>query len=321
MYLTAYARNMPEATVILEQMINSGSTVKDRFVRQMQSSEYPGLYQSASDASSQAQRSFYLAFRLNLALLVCASVLSFINIPHSAAATAQALVLFAALVCSAYLSILKPEKHWYYSRATAESIKSITWRYISRAEPYDCSDAIADGLLVARIRELVKQNKDIAHLLNAHLEKPIISDEMRQYRRKNVNERKELYSSGRIKDQLEWYANKARFNKVMARRFFLGLLACNACAVIFAIVRIQHPAIENWPTDVFVTSAAALLSWLQSKRFSELSASYTLTANEIGLVKEQATNSMNNKEFSMFVGDAENAFSREHTQWLARKDA
>lgn len=144
---------------------------------------------------------------------------------------------------------------------------------------------------------------------------------MRQHRKKNLNERKELYSNGRIKDQLEWYAAKALFNKRMARRFFFGLLACNACAVLFAVVRIRHPAIERWPTDVLVTSAAALLSWIQTKRFSELSASYTLTANEIGLVKAQATNAMNTKEFSMFVGDAENAFSREHTQWLARKDA
>jgi hypothetical protein len=29
---------------------------------------------------------------------------------------------------------------------------------------------------------------------------------------------------------------------------------------------------------------------------------------------------MNEDEFSVFVGDAENAFSREHTQWVARKD-
>lgn len=287
----------------------------------MKRSEYPGLYQSASDASLLAQRSFFLAFRLNLALLIGASVFSFINIPHWTAATAQALVLFAALSCSAYLSILKPERNWYLLRATAESIKSIAWRYISRAEPYDCSDSNADALLVARIRELVKQNNEIAHLLSAHLEKPNISDEMRRHRSKKLNERITLYSSGRINDQLEWYASKARFNKKMARKFFWGLLACNACAVMFAIVRIRHPAIQAWPTDVFVTSAAALLSWIQSKRFSELSASYTLTANEIGLVKEQAADLMNSKEFSVFVGDAENAFSREHTQWLARKDA
>jgi hypothetical protein len=287
----------------------------------MESTDYPGLYQSASEVSRQAQGSFYLTFRLNLSLLVCASVLSFVNIAHWAAATLQALILLAALVCSAYLSIQQPDKHWYNSRATAESIKSITWRYISKAEPYDCSDAMADTLFLERIRELVKQNKDIAHLLNAHLEKPLISDAMRLHRGGMLCERRKLYSDGRIQDQLEWYAAKARFNKRMATRYFLGLFACNACAVIFAIVRIRYPAIENWPTEIFVTSAAALLSWIQSKRFSELSASYTLTANDIALVKEQASNPSNDKEFSEFVGDAENAFSREHTQWLARKDA
>lgn len=287
----------------------------------MESTDYPGLYQSASEVSRQAQGSFYLAFRLNLSLLVCASVLSFANIAHWAAATLQALILLAALVCSAYLSIQQPDKHWYNSRATAESIKSITWRYISKAEPYDCSDAMADSLFLERIRKLVKQNKDIAHLLNAHLEKPLISDAMRLHRGGSLCERRELYSDGRIQDQLEWYAAKVRFNMRMATRYFLGLLACNACAVIFAIVRIRYPAIENWPTDIFVTSAAALLSWIQSKRFSELSASYTLTANDIALVKEQASNPSNDREFSEFVGDAENAFSREHTQWLARKDA
>jgi hypothetical protein len=224
-------------------------------------------------------------------------------------------------VCSAYLSIQKPDKHRYNSRATAESIKSITWRYITKAEPYDCPDEIADKLFLDRIRELVKQNKDIAHLLNTHLEKPLISDAMRLHRRGSLSERRELYSDGRIQNQLEWYAAKARFNKRMATRFFSGLLGCNACAVIFAVVRIKYPATANWPTDIFVTSAAALLSWIQSKRYSELSASYTLTANDIALVKEQASNPSNDREFSEFVGDAENAFSREHTQWLARKDA
>lgn len=293
----------------------------NKAVRQMEHSDYPGFYQSASEVSGQAQRSFYLVFRLNLSLLISASILSFLNIPHWAAASLQVLVLLLALACSAYLSMHKPDKHWYNARVTAESIKSITWRYISKAGPYDCPGTMAENLFIERIGELVKQNNNIAHLLNAHLEKPLISDAMRLNRRGTLSERKERYYHGRIQDQLEWYAAKARFNRRMASGFFLGLFACNACAVLFAVVRIQYPQITNWPTDIFVTSAAAILSWIQSKRFSELSASYTLTANEIALVKEQASRPSSDREFSEFVGDAENAFSREHTQWLARKDA
>ncbi|HEL3238443.1 TPA: SLATT domain-containing protein [Stenotrophomonas maltophilia] len=69
-----------------------------------------------------------------------------------------------------------------------------------------------------------------------------------------------------------------------------------------------------------VAIASGALAYLQSKRYSELAASYALTAHEIGVVEEQLAQVKGEREFSLFVGDAENAFSREHTQWEARKD-
>jgi len=66
--------------------------------------------------------------------------------------------------------------------------------------------------------------------------------------------------------------------------------------------------------------AASVLSWMQAKRFSELAASYALAAHEISLIREKSMLPNTPDEFSQFVGDAENAFSREHTQWVARKD-
>ena len=71
---------------------------------------------------------------------------------------------------------------------------------------------------------------------------------------------------------------------------------------------------------VFVAIAASLLSWMQAKRFSELAASYALAAHEIELIRQQSLLPSTDDEFSLFVDDAENAFSREHTQWIARKD-
>ena len=78
--------------------------------------------------------------------------------------------------------------------------------------------------------------------------------------------------------------------------------------------------VSIWPTDILVALAASVLSWMQAKRFSELAASYALAAHEIGLIREQAMLPGTDAEFSLFVGDAENAFSREHTQWVARQD-
>ncbi|MDG1083326.1 MAG: SLATT domain-containing protein [Planktotalea sp.] len=71
------------------------------------------------------------------------------------------------------------------------------------------------------------------------------------------------------------------------------------------------------PMIVLVTSA---LGWLQMKRHSELMASYNLTAHEIGIIKGNSEAAKTEEEFSNFINEAELAFSREHTQWVARRD-
>lgn len=83
------------------------------------------------------------------------------------------------------------------------------------------------------------------------------------------------------------------------------------------IVNVDYP---YFPTNVLIAIAVCILTWMQAKRFTELSASYTLTAHEITLIRGQADELSNDDHLSTFVGDAENALSPEHTQWEARKD-
>lgn len=143
---------------------------------------------------------------------------------------------------------------------------------------------------------------------------------MEKYRCSALSERKAIYLSSRIQDQLDWYAKKTKFNRKMSRNFFWALIAVNSIAVLFAILRITHLDQPMWPTDVIVAVAASILSWMQAKRYSELAASYALAAHEIVIIKEQLPQQTTDTAFSLFVGDSENAFSREHTQWVARKD-
>lgn len=113
---------------------------------------------------------------------------------------------------------------------------------------------------------------------------------------------------------------KAAFNRRMSRYFFWALIGVNSIAVLCAVLRMVYVDQPFWPTDILVAIAASVLSWMQAKRFSELAASYALAAHEIGLIKEQSLLPDTPEKFSLFVGDAENVFSREHTQWVARKD-
>lgn len=97
------------------------------------------------------------------------------------------------------------------------------------------------------------------------------------------------------------------------------LIATNAIAIILSLFKIKYYDLV-FPIDVMIAIAGGILSWIQAKRFTELSASYALTAHEISLINEQSEQFDNDQDFSVFVGDAENAFSREHTQWVARRD-
>lgn len=286
----------------------------------MQEQDFPALYRSADDLSLESQTNFLRALKLHLALLVTAAVLSITYFPHWSIAVFQLLALLGALSCSIYLFGRRPDRYWYAGRAVAESIKTITWRYVCRAEPFQGNDPISRSDFGLKLKAIVDQNKDVAQSLTNHLDAPQITNVMTEMRSRPLEERKAIYAASRINDQLTWYAKKAAFNRRTSNGFFWALIVTNAVAVLCAILRIKFVDISFWPTDIFVAIAASLLSWMQAKRFSELAASYALAAHEIGLIREQSLLPRSDEEFSQFVGDAENAFSREHTQWVARKD-
>jgi hypothetical protein len=286
----------------------------------MQDEDFPALYRSADDLSLESQTHFLRALKLHLVLLVFAAILSIVSIPHWSIAALQLLALLGALFCSIYLFSKRPDRYWYAGRAVAESIKTITWRYVCRAEPFQGTDTVAKGDFQQRLKAIVDQNKDIVQAHTNYLDAPQITDVMTQMRARPLEERKVIYADSRVKNQLTWYAKKAALNKKTSNRFFWALIATNGVAVLCAILRITFVQVSFWPTDIFVAAAASLLSWMQAKRFSELAASYALAAHEIGLIREQSLQPSTEEEFSLFVGDAENAFSREHTQWVARRD-
>lgn len=286
----------------------------------MQENDFPALYRSADDLSLRSQRYFFRALRVHLAMLVIAATLSVVSLPHWSVAVTQLLALLSALGCSIYLFAMRPDRFWYAGRAVAESIKTITWRYVCQADPFQGEDASARSDFQRTLKQIIEQNREVCQSLTKHLDGQQFTHVMEQLRVRPLEERRATYADCRIKDQLTWYAKKAAFNRRMSRYFFWALIVVNAIAVTCSVLRIVFVDKQYWPTDVFVAMAASILSWMQAKRFSELAASYALAAHEISLVKEQSLLPDTPEKFSQFVGDAENAFSREHTQWVARKD-
>jgi SMODS and SLOG-associating 2TM effector domain 3/SMODS and SLOG-associating 2TM effector domain 1 len=286
----------------------------------MQETDYPALYRSADQLSLKSQQHFFLALKIQLVLLVLAAALSIANVSHWLVAVLQLVALLGVLACSIYLFGRRPDLHWYTGRAVAESIKTITWRYLCRAEPFQGEDNQAQDCFREKLRAIVDQNTDVAQALTPRLGELQITEEMNRIRDLSLPERKQAYAAGRIEDQLAWYVRKAESNRKTSSAFFWSLIVVNVMAVLCAILRIRFVDVRFWPTDALVAAAAGLMSWMQAKRFSGLAASYALAAHEIGIIHEQSSRPSTEDGFSDFVGDAENAFSREHTQWVARKD-
>jgi hypothetical protein len=285
----------------------------------MNESDFPAIYQSADRQSVWYQRFFILSLTSNLICMIVFSILSTINIPDKNFAIFQSIILFIGFCLTIYLIIAKPQEVWYGARALAESIKTMTWRYMMRAEPYNGSDQDARAHFLLNLRKLLDANKKISSL-TVPVDDKEITIKMESVRAFNIEERKQLYKTDRIEDQRKWYIRKSRANKNRAIVFFSAICIAYLIMIIFSIARPAYPDIKYWPTDVLVTIASSILAWTQTKRYQELSASYSLTAREINLLSAEFPKENKEVEFSGFVGDAENAFSREHTQWQARRD-
>jgi len=286
----------------------------------MEEQDFPALYRSADKLSLDSQKHFFCILMIHLVVLIVAAVLSAVNITEKLVYVLQLLALIAALGCSVYLWGVRPDRYWYAGRAVAESVKTITWRYVSRAEPFQTEDMIAKNDFKQSLRMIFEQNQDVCSKLIDYANQEQFTVVMQEMRSSSLDNRKNNYCEKRIRDQREWYAKKAAFNKKKANLFFWGLIIANFIGVVLAILKVAEINPIYLPVDVIIALAASLLSWIQAKRFTELSASYALTAHEIGFINEQIATINSEDDFSKFVGDAENAFSREHTQWAARRD-
>ncbi|CAH0533233.1 hypothetical protein VST7929_01097 [Vibrio stylophorae] len=284
---------------------------------QVQEDSLPGLYQSANKASLYAQNIYYLCLSFYLGILVIAAAVSFFVPVNTYGAVVSALLFFVTLGILIYLKTYKPDDTWYNGRAVAESVKTLSWKWMMKAEPFH-EDNSSEVNFINDLKNVLKQNQSLSTILNSSEgAKEPITDMMRTIRSLSFDSRKTLYKNQRIDDQADWYSKKATFNKKRASRWFRIAVLLHSAAIIMLIFRVYDSS-QSLPVAVIATAASAVLTWIQAKKHNELSSSYSLAAHEIGFIKSE-WKSITERDFSDFVINTENAFSREHTQWIARK--
>jgi len=288
---------------------------------EIDASDLPGLYQAADQASLSAQSSYFWALRLYLILLVAAAYVSFSWPNDSLGAITSAALFLITLGILIALKVNRPDDLWYNGRAVAESVKTRAWRFMMRAEPYNdsLSEEIEAKQFVSDLRAILDQNRNLSKELGSSAGvKEAISQKMLQIRALQLQERIGVYKEQRIQNQSNWYSVKSIWNKRRACQWFWVSVGLHSAAILMLLYRIKDPSI-GLPVEVIATAAGVVLTWLQAKKHNELNSSYALAAHEIMLIKGEALSVHNEQEFSDFVLASESAFSREHTQWIARK--
>lgn len=286
--------------------------------------DLPGLYQASNSASIKEQSKYFKGIFFYILLLTIAALFAFFsdNAPNAIAKIISAILFLTSLGVMIWLRVAKPDDIWYNGRAVAESVKTRAWRWMLRAEPYEDTEdiEIMRKKFVKNLKAILEQNKSLIGELgiSAVVEEPI-SIQMLNVRSLSIIDRVALYRKERITNQALWYSKKAQFNKDKSSQWFVVTVILHAIAIICILYNIKEPSLKM-PIETIAVAASGVLTWLQAKKHNELSSSYSLTAHEIMLIKSETTRINTESELSEYIMNCENAFSREHTQWVARKN-
>lgn len=286
----------------------------------MKHEDYPALFLDADAGANRYQAKFLRLIGGEYLTLFFAALFSMNFLEGVVFYLLYAGVFFIGLLILVTRSQSKPEQWWYRCRALAESVKTLGWRYMMRAAPFDGDEAAAKLKFRDDLHEMFREHKETAkEITNDWSGKHQITQVMEDTRAMSRADRMAYYLIHRVDDQRGWYNRRSTENRVAAHQWVLASGAAYVFAGAMVLSRIAWPHWKYWPIEPLIVLAASIVGWMQIKKFNELAAAYTVAAHEIGLIRPKADAVKNEQDFSEFVNDAEKAFSREHTLWIARQ--
>ena len=290
----------------------------------MNNTDYPALWRSGDAASRVRQKNFLLLVRGHLILLAATGLIAAWNpsdpfyekiVSWSVAGT-----MLVALLVSFAIKQLKLDDAWFRTRALAENAKEAAWRFMM--QPACTPDTGDDPVKSAYLDTLQKISERFPGLAKEIAIEADTGDEitqtMQDVRAKSIADRRNLYLTDRLQDQVDWYASKAKANAASESRWFWFILAAEGTAVFAAFVRLTLVQEFN-PTGGIAALAACLVAWLQTKRFSDLANTYAVAARDLKMIKARYGQAATQDALDKLVDEAETAISREHRLWVEKR--
>lgn len=287
----------------------------------MKNHDYPALYKSADEASIEAQKCYLFMIKCQYGALIGASITALFFDCGKGFLLGYVFLVLISTGIILYGFSKNPQETWYRNRALAESVKTITWRYMMRAKPYDSESSIAVKKLSKNLKKILKSNYSTNKSIPI---KPSDEDqltvEMNRVRCMSLQERKSYYLENRVNEQHKWYKRKADMNAKANRMWGKLCFWIHVIAILVATARVfLFDYISVWPVHTMLVISSTIIGWIQIKRFNETFSAYSMATHEIGMNKGRIGIVSTENDFSELVNEIELAFSREHTQWEARR--
>ncbi|MFD7587807.1 DUF4231 domain-containing protein [Kitasatospora sp. NPDC059811] len=286
----------------------------------------PGFFWAADAASLRGQRRSVLLSAWELLLLVAAAATG--SADGEPWAWPAAAAYLGAIVLAVVISRQNPQGLWYEGRAAAESVKTLAWKFAVRADAYQPPPHTlpdAEGLYRVQLGGVLGAFRDGRVVApGAGAELAGITAAMRDLREQPLAVRREVYLRERIQVQHDWYRAKSRHcARAGALAGVLGVVL-PALGLVLAVLR----ALGAFTYDALGTVsavAASITAWAQLRQYRPLAAAYGLAADELELIRCQLARldveSADAEElWARLARDAEDAVSREHTTWQARRE-
>jgi hypothetical protein len=270
------------------------------------------------------QNTYKRLVQVDLALVVAGALLGALAflVPTSYAAyfaALAAIILLGSIVAKFVAKQRSDDKEWFDGRAVAESVKSLTWRYMMRLEPFDDDDT-SDQKFIEELDAIREARSGLQYRVGSQDgNADQITPRMHEVRKLPVDERRDLYIKERLEDQAKWYAGKSEDNRRLANRLFWAALAAQFVALALAVWRVALPFAGLSLVGPLLALAAAFTAWTQLGRNDELRQSYALANQELLSIKALADKVGNEQDLAKLVSDGEGAISREHTMWIAKR--
>lgn len=285
--------------------------------------DFPAIYKEANEISIGTQRTYLALLKIFLSLLLISALIFTYFSDVWEIKLANAIISIAIVVFSFIFSFVNFQGVWYSARAVAESIKTVSWRYAMRTEPYNIDDHDAKALFLKTLKQIVNMNHDFAKHMGAKFSaQSQVPDSLSKVRGDQLLVRRDLYHTHRVTEQLNWYIRKSNYNRNMSFIFLVILVVASILLSVFLFLdlRPEFKALV-FPVEILLSILSIVFTWIQTKKYRELENSYALTSHEIGFIATIADEIDTEGKLSEYVMSSENAFSREHTQWIARKDS